>query len=230
MSEKKEFKPLDVGASERVPWKIAKGLAKNIGFKEDGSIEVGKNLEVDGHLQINDQTDGIFLGEPGQENTANIFADIGNGILIIDVKDGVEEYSFGYPLTTDEDSAVLRKKDVKTLFGNQSIVGDGNIDLYRHMITVKTATSGDSTVAIFEYVSSNSLKCNSVQDLRILLNVTAYQFIPINYYGVKDDGTCSESVAGYLTINSTTCQITKNATPLNLVGNITSVSDTVTTI
>ena len=50
MSEKKEFKSLDVGASARIPWKIAKGLRENVGFKDDGSVELAKNLEIDGNV------------------------------------------------------------------------------------------------------------------------------------------------------------------------------------
>lgn len=50
MSEKKEFKSLDVGASARIPWKIAKGLRENVGFKDDGSVEIAKNLEIDGNV------------------------------------------------------------------------------------------------------------------------------------------------------------------------------------
>lgn len=50
MSEKKEFKSLDVGASARIPWKIAKGLRENVGFKDDGSVEIAKNLEIDGKV------------------------------------------------------------------------------------------------------------------------------------------------------------------------------------
>ena len=50
---------------------------------------------------------------------------------------------------------------LKTIFGNQSLVGTGNIDLYRHHIT---ANVQDLNID-FVYYSSNSLKIDSLQDL-----------------------------------------------------------------
>ena len=53
MSEKKEFKPLDVGATERVDWKVAQGLNKYVHFDESGNAVIGKNLEIDGATKLN---------------------------------------------------------------------------------------------------------------------------------------------------------------------------------
>lgn len=50
---------------------------------------------------------------------------------------------------------------LKTIFGNQSLIGKGNIDLYRHHIT---ANVQDLNID-FVYYSSNSLKIDSLQDL-----------------------------------------------------------------
>lgn len=41
MSEKKEFEPLDVGATERVDWKVAQGLSKYVHFDKDGNAIIG---------------------------------------------------------------------------------------------------------------------------------------------------------------------------------------------
>lgn len=46
----------------------------------------------------------------------------------------------------------------KTLFGNQNILGKGNIDLFKHNIK---GTSGNSTFYLRIY-SSNNLKANSL--------------------------------------------------------------------
>lgn len=75
-------------------------------------------------------------------------------------KSGVYNYTF------------LTDKNVKTLFGNQSIVGTGNIDLYLHNICF-TSTDQDKLVKIrFIVPSSNNLKVNSLADLKTLLGNT----------------------------------------------------------
>lgn len=56
----------------------------------------------------------------------------------------------------------LHQGNVKTLFGNKSIYGSGNIDLYRHTVTV-TVTGGTIT---FSEISSNNLEINSLTDLK----------------------------------------------------------------
>lgn len=68
------------------------------------------------------------------------------------------------------------QEQLKTLFGNQSLVGTGNIDLYRHKITYANI-NGD----IFGYstfYSSNNLQCGSLTDLKTLLgdnfNIAVY--------------------------------------------------------
>lgn len=63
----------------------------------------------------------------------------------------------------------LNSDNVKTLFGNQSIVGSGNIDLYNHDIEI-TGLFDDFPISIeFNRVSSKNLVVNSVNDLITLL-------------------------------------------------------------
>lgn len=66
---------------------------------------------------------------------------------------------------------MLSADNVKTLFGNQSIIGTGNIDLYRHQLTLTYLNSETETnVRIqFEVYSSNNLNVDSLQDLTNLL-------------------------------------------------------------
>lgn len=67
---------------------------------------------------------------------------------------------------------LLSNNNVKTLFGNKSIVGEGNIDLYRHNICF-TSTDQDKIVKIrFIVPSSNNLKVDSLTDLKTLLGNT----------------------------------------------------------
>lgn len=65
---------------------------------------------------------------------------------------------------TQDDECVI-KGSLKTIFGNQSLVGEGNVDLYKHSIKGK---SGTSTFYLRLY-SSNNLKVNNLADLKTLL-------------------------------------------------------------
>lgn len=67
-------------------------------------------------------------------------------------------------------SPILLENGVKTLFGNQSIVGTGNIDLYYHYVAV-TITNVKYPLHI-DFYSSKSLKCDSLTDLKTLLGDT----------------------------------------------------------
>lgn len=62
--------------------------------------------------------------------------------------------------------AFLHENNVKTLFGNQSIYGSGNIDLYRHTVWF-TAVSGSSTIVdcVLTVISSSNVAIDSLTDL-----------------------------------------------------------------
>lgn len=63
----------------------------------------------------------------------------------------------------------------KTLFGNKSVVGTGNIDLYTHYITLETAQSALSQYSgtlILRVVSSSNIPVDSLTDLNTLLHNT----------------------------------------------------------
>lgn len=61
----------------------------------------------------------------------------------------------------DYDYAILRADNVKTLFGNQSIYGSGNIDLYRHCVKL----SASSLDCCFVVISSSNAVIDSLTDL-----------------------------------------------------------------
>lgn len=63
----------------------------------------------------------------------------------------------------------LTANSVKTLFGNQSIVGSGNIDLYNHDIEITGMVDGTPISIEFNRVSSKNLVVNSINDLITLL-------------------------------------------------------------
>ena len=66
----------------------------------------------------------------------------------------------------------------KTLFGDQSIEGEGNIDLYKHIVTITGEADSQGigdTVNVEGYIifySSKNLDCNSLTDLKTVLGDT----------------------------------------------------------
>ena len=115
-----------------------------------------------------------------------------NGLQIeatgkISYKDGKEDQPIvnveiplvaGQGVTIDKDEAtekVVIKFDAegadtqfKTLFGNQHIIGKGNIDLYEHDVEI-TGTNIDVLVTIY---SSKNTKIDSLQDLKLVCGDT----------------------------------------------------------
>lgn len=95
----------------------------------------------------------------------------------------------------------------KTIFGNQSLSGTGNIDLYKHNIK---GTSSNSTFYLRLY-SSNNLKVSSLADLKTLLGATfeesatgSNNIIAItNDKVLFADGT-NASIAGYTITDTVT--------------------------
>ena len=60
------------------------------------------------------------------------------------------------------------KGNVKTLFGNQSIYGSGNIDLYKHNLHI-VGTTSETTDIYCQITSSNNLNIDSLTDLQTIL-------------------------------------------------------------
>lgn len=92
----------------------------------------------------------------------------------------------------------------KSLFGNQSIVGAGNIDLYQHVIKI---TGGDvpysDCYAYLTIISSKNLNVDSLTGLKTLLGdtfecpATGYDLYNLAYvYKVTQDGIISTNNEG----------------------------------
>lgn len=65
---------------------------------------------------------------------------------------------------------LVAQEQLKTLFGNQSLVGSGNIDLYRHNITISVLSSAEPLAWVYiTYISSSNLKVDSLTDLKTLI-------------------------------------------------------------
>ena len=83
---------------------------------------------------------------------------------------------------------LTNENSFKTLFGNQNIVGSGNIDLYTHFITISArsdGTNGKRLRAFVKKTSSNNLKVDSLTDLKTLFGNT-FQWDANGYISDRD--------------------------------------------
>lgn len=67
--------------------------------------------------------------------------------------------------------------NVKTLFGNQSIYGSGNIDLYKHNVIISQGSTESDRMCVYcQILSSNNLNINSLANFQTI--VKEGEFIP----------------------------------------------------
>ena len=73
----------------------------------------------------------------------------------------------------DEAIARANPHTFKTLFGSQSIVGTGNIDLYKHHVKLSKTSSTAAAISEYEYytdiISSQNFEITSLTDLKTYL-------------------------------------------------------------
>lgn len=85
--------------------------------------------------------------------------------------------------------SILRQDNVKTLFGNQSIYGSGNIDLYNHnLVITATATNVSALKALITFTSSSNTKIDSLTDLYTACS--KFGEMPASGYVTKADKVC----------------------------------------
>lgn len=136
---------------------------KNTGIK---NIIAGNNITVtnnNGVVNIKFNTDqsidGLTLAS-GQYSEVYVDGSYGINFIWNDQRKSVTTLPVAY---AGQDATILTNKNVKTLFGNQSIQGSGNIDLYRHVITF--TGYGDNTIvehAHMTLISSKDVKIDSL--------------------------------------------------------------------
>ena len=142
-------------------------IAKNAaGDKVEVKIPNGINISNSlGTAQLSPQTISLFF------NSENV------GFLIDAIAGGM------YKTNGSEQQSYLHQGNVKTLFGNQSIYGSGNIDLYRHNVKL-TAVVNSKTICecVFTVVSSSNTAIDSLTDLFSVLKpiVGSDSVYPIN--------------------------------------------------
>ena len=230
---------------------LINSLGNDIKFDETGNVIVGKNLEVGGKVfTLNGKQWGIMpvIKINASGNYAN------EGFILSDALPSVEEGLIsvsGIWYSADRNDTIglcpaktnFPKKSNKTRIENGILYVDvTDIDtllelfpyivtqldlpdlselqsqLYRHVITLNANSTADGSCRL-EYISPKNLVCDSLQDLRTVLgNPQMNSYIASNPSG---------DLFGVV-ISPSTAQIKKVGTTSLL--NITSVSDTVTTL
>lgn len=153
---------------------------------------------------------GLYVGDLADDTTARLTSVDGNLVKIIDINltniDGDKPIGMSIEISSEE---LMSTDNVKTLFGTESIIGSGNIDLFTHFLTL---TAADGSVLYINFPSSNKLECDSLQDLTTMTKAT------------KTSGTKIGFGSTYIIYDSTEIWKTANNTM------ITKVEDKVFTI
>lgn len=157
-------------------------IIPNAPFKYESStntLEVGTDLYVDGSIKSQDE---IVLYNDTQL-TFYVDKENSDGIIISPLfgdTETVTQLSFNYTLPDDTEtytaylnldktSNILTNKNVKTLFGNQTLYGTGNIDLYVHYLQIIADSKFYNGVM---FSSSNTAATGTGQGLTTLFKAT----------------------------------------------------------
>lgn len=121
--------------------------------------------------------------------------------------------------------------NVKTLFGNQSIYGSGNIDSYRHNITIKVNKAGTQVAWICTiHISSSNTPIDSVSDFLNIFSSIGYAY-PFMGFCRYDNGGYNAVInvearsSGAISFAGNTPSISWSDTSFDIT-----VEDTVTTV
>lgn len=173
-------------------------------------------------------------GGGGSSNVVESPLTIGTGIQTLKIhKAGYIEYTnpnqhmkFNLPLYSVQGTVdLLSSASVKTLFGNQSIVGSGNIDLYQHRIKFESVVDGTVTSVWLTVISSKNLKVDSLAALKTLLG-NKFEYSATGYSVNESIGDVYHVCA--ITQSGLSCQIGLGYTAISYPAGTW--TDTVTTI
>ena len=137
--------------------------------------------------------DKVYISEKGTGATSSLYisnpedAEIGSIVTFVGQNIGATEPSYGGRLVSNtptkpyhcatkkyvDDAIAGANPQFKTLFGNQSIVGQGNIDLYKHHVKFSKTSSTSAATNEYEYytdiISSQNFPISSLTDLKTYL-------------------------------------------------------------
>ena len=148
---------------------------------------------------------GEYNGFGGQINELNGITF--GGYPVMSITDGTDLELFSYNSTTNT-----------ATFTKYALADKTQSKLYRHVITLQANSTADGSCRL-EYISAKGLVCDSLQDLRTVLgNPQMNSYIASNPSGDLFGVVISPSTAQFKKVGTTSLL------------NITSVSDTVTTL
>lgn len=161
----------------------------------------------------------------------------GTGRLI--TQDPTQPYQAANKHYVDDAVAGANPQTFKTLFGSQSIVGQGNIDLYKHHVKLSKTSSTSAATNEYEYytdiISSQNFPINSLTDLKTYLG---NEFVK-DIYGwctqtLKDTGTVKKAYNGLSITEALVLYQSISTTAGGYISQISiadfTISDTITTI
>lgn len=156
---------LYINPPDTVPENVSDYAAVNVGYANKTYVKA---------INVTENTFVYAASSEGPNGRLKVAHTVEGGIVVQRTNDG--NVLTGTPTNYYDavnlqyfNANALTANSVKTLFGNQSIVGSGNIDLYNHDIEI---TGLDDSIPIsieFNRVSSKNLVVNSINDLITLL-------------------------------------------------------------
>lgn len=223
---------------------LIESLNKDIQFDGMGNVIVGKNLEVDGKMQLNGGIKPIHTYKlDGVTNLYVYFKDVDHdgsvpndflGYGWIERMGNGRPCMFYYALQ-DGRVSVFKGLSSDTIYeySNNTMktskiakASECQAKLYRHIITMVANTEeGDPETSIIEYISTNNLKVASLQDLTTLLKPTANFIYPLGPVVNADLGGITDY--NQLEYSNGVWKFAGPASNITKI-NVVSVSDTVT--
>ena len=132
----------------------------------------------------------------------------------------VHNIRLGYP--SSGDAWILTDRNVKTLFGDKSIYGTGNIDLYKHNLTV----TGYGNDFYADFYSSKNTQCVSLADLKSILGDT----FKLPVYGAVSTGALGSGYYIGLYLDENALNVANTSEVKTISYDAITITDTVTAI
>lgn len=169
------------------------------------------NTTSKGVLITDTYSNALYIGTIFDDNSMQLISFYSNQADIIDINIALDNQLN----ITKETETFISEDNVKTLFGDQSIIGSGNIDLYNHQLLINDD-------CYFNIISSNNLVIDSIQDLTNVLKPTTKN---IYYFGYQKTTLNTASLEYDKTTNTWKYRSAGNELAL-----VSKVSDILTTI
>lgn len=169
---------LYVNPPDTVPENVSDYAAVNVGYANKTyvkAINVTENTYV--YAASSEGPNGRLRVAPTVEGGLVVQRTVNGNVLTNDPTDGYDAVNLQY-----FNANALTANSVKTLFGNKSIVGSGNIDLYNHDIEITGLVDSYPISIEFNRVSSKNLVVDSINDLITLVGFE-FRISVSGYYG-----------------------------------------------